>query len=150
MKKILFSLALLGMIVGISAPLMASAQMSSAPTECTMRREVNDFLGTGAACPSAGTVAEYDQNYGTPPNELSGAMCCLFSTILYVIDWLFMILMVIVVVLILMGAFTLMTSGGSEEGVAKGRNYIIYALIGVAVALLSRALPYLIRSFIGV
>jgi hypothetical protein len=115
-----------------------------------MRREVNDFLGTGAACPSAGTVAEYDQNYGTPPNELSGAMCCLFSTILYVIDWLFMILMVIVVVLILMGAFTLMTSGGSEEGVAKGRNYIIYALIGVAVALLSRALPYLIRSFIGV
>ena len=150
MKKILFSLALLGMIVGIAAPLMVSAQLSSSPTECTMRRDVNDFLGSGAACPAAGNTSEYDQEYGSGSNVLSGAMCCLFSTILYVIDWLFMIIMVIVVVLILMGAFTLMTSGGSEEGVSKGRNYIIYALIGVAVALLSRAMPYLIRSLIGV
>ncbi len=144
MKKILFSLVLLGMIVGMAAPLMVSAQ---APDQCTIKRNPDSVLGSGVSCESEGNVQNYDDDAG---NGVSGAMCCLFSTLLFVIDWMFMIIMVVVVLMILIGAFTLMTSGGSEEGISKGRNYIIFALIGVAVALLSRALPYLIKSIMGI
>lgn len=140
MKKILLGLALLGLLI---LPAMALAQ---APTQCTVRNaaDVNNVLsGAGAACVDG--LTDYDAPYG----GVNGAQCCLFSTIIYIVNWLFMLIMIIVVILILLGAFTLVTASGSEEGVRKGRNYIIFALVGVAVALLARALPYLIRSIMG-
>jgi hypothetical protein len=144
MKKILLSLALMGLLVGFFAPAVGFAQ--DTPTEsCTIRVNPN-HLFTGATCPGAGSDADYTDDYGT----VDGAQCCLFSMLLYVINWIFMILMIIVTLFILVGAFTLMTSGGSEEKIAKGRNYIIFALIGLVVALFSRFLPYLIKSIIAV
>ncbi len=141
MKKTLLVLALIGILI---VPMLALAQ---APQSCTVRNasDVNNVLsGAGAACIDGAT--NYDATYG----GVNGAQCCLFSTILNVVNWLFMAIMIIVVILILLGAFTLITASGSEEGVKKGRNYIVFALVGVAVALLARALPYLIRSIMGI
>ena len=47
------------------------------------------------------------------------------------------------------GGFEFVTSGGSPEGVTAARNKIIYGLIGVAVALLSRGLVSVLRSILG-
>lgn len=140
MKKILLGLVLMSLLVGLVVPMLAFAQ---APTQCNMRRDPDSILGGN--CPAPPGTADFDVDYG----GVRGAMCCLFSTILYVVDWLFMALMIVVVILILFGAFTLVTASGSEDGVKRGRDYIIFALIGVAVALLARALPYLIRSIMG-
>jgi len=137
MKKILLSLALIGLIGMFALPALAQT-----PDSCTLKRDP----GIGS-CPVSGNV-NYSDAFGV--ENTTGAMCCLFGTINYIIDWLFMIIMILVVILILLGAFTLVTASGSEEGVKKGRNYIVFALVGVAVALLARALPYLIRSIMGV
>ena len=131
----------MGLLVGLIAPIAVSAK---APTECNMKRDPSSILGGN--CPAPPGIADFEADYG----GVRGAMCCLFSTVLYIVDWLFMIIMIIVVILILLGAFTLITASGSEEGVKKGRNYIIFALVGVAVALLARALPFLIRSIMGI
>jgi len=139
MKKILIGLALAGILI---VPMLALAQ--AAPDQCIMKA---DSGLTG--CPAAGSASVYATEYPAGSGR-TGAMCCLFGTINYIVNWLFMIIMIIVVILILLGAFTLVTAGGSEEGVRKGRNYIVFALVGVAVALLARALPYLIRSIMGV
>lgn len=137
MNKILAILVLAGLIV----PLVILAQ---APDQCIMK------IDTGITeCDtnfSVGDTIDYDWTSG----GVTGAMCCLFSTIQYVVNWIFMALMIIVIILILVGAFSLVTSGGDAEKVAKGRNYVVFALVGVAVALLARALPYLIRSVMGV
>ncbi len=140
MKKILLGLALMSFLI---VPMLVLAQ---APDSCTVKNaaDVNKILGTGAACVNGAT--DYDDPFGT----VNGAECCLFSATMNVVNWLFMAIMIVVVILIMVGAFTLLTAGGSEEGVKKGRNYVVFALIGVAVALLARALPYLIRSIMGV
>ena len=144
MKKALLILALVGLI----APTLALAQMD-APDSCIIRSDPSDMI---PQCSSIGQCAQVGQecDYEDEHAGVTGAMCCLFSTINYIVNWLFMVIMILVVILILIGAFTLITASGSEEGVAKGRNYIVFALIGVAVALLARALPYLIRSIMGV
>jgi len=143
MKKILLSFALLGLLIGLVIPLLVSAQITT-PTSCTMRRAVDGVLGAG--CPAQGGVANFIDEYG----DYNGSMCCLFSTLLYVTDMIFLVLMVVVVILILFGAFSIMTAGGSAEGVAKGRSYIVFALVGVAIALLAKALPYIMRSIMGI
>jgi hypothetical protein len=144
MNKILLGLVLASISMALIAPVMVSAQpavIGTAPTACTPRRAV---AFTGLTCPAANTNCPYDSA------AFDCAMCCVVATIWWITDWLFMIVMIIVIILILVGAFTLITAGGSEEGVRKGRNYIVFAMIGVAVALLAKAIPYIVATIISV
>jgi len=141
MKKILASFAFITLLMGLVLPMFVSAQ-ETLPTTCDIRRDPTSLISD---CPASGNNIDVDHDY----NGTRGAMCCMFGTILYVVDLIFMIVMVVVVIFILLGAFTLMTASGSAEGVAKGRGYIVMALVGVAVAVMAKALPYIIRTIIG-
>ena len=145
MKKTLAILTLTAILGGFIIPALVSAQ---APEECTVRKSLSRVgLSACDTCPN--NVCKFEETYGSGADAVSGATCCLFNTILVATDWMFLIIMVVVVIFIVFGAFTLLTSGGSEEGVKKGRNYIIFALVGLAVALFSRALPFLVKSIMG-
>jgi hypothetical protein len=52
-------------------------------------------------------------------------------------------------VMVLVGAFQLITSSGDPEKVSQGRKTIIYAAIGLVVALLAGGAVSLIQSFIS-
>ena len=146
MKRIVLSLVLLSLLGGfVVAPAMVSAQ--GAPDSCTIKINPDQILDNVGAnsCPVAGGTALY----GTTYNNVSGATCCIFSTILYAVRWITMFLTVVVVLLIVMGAFSLVTSGGDAEKVKQGRDYVVYGLAGLAVALLAYALPYIIREIMG-
>lgn len=56
--------------------------------------------------------------------------------------------MVLAVVFMLVAAFTFLTAGGSPEKIATARQMLIYALIGIAVALLAYAVPYIVRGIL--
>ncbi len=56
-------------------------------------------------------------------------------------NWIFMLLMALAVIFVLYGGFLIIAAGGSEERVLKGRSYIMWALVGFAVAILAKALP---------
>jgi len=143
MKRIVLSLVLLSLLGGfVVAPAMVSAQ--GAPDSCTIRIDPDQILDNDG-CPSAGGTATYGTDYG----DVSGATCCIFSTILYAVRWITMFLTVVVVLLIVMGAFSLVTSAGDAEKVKQGRDYVVYGLAGLAVALLAYALPYIIREIMG-
>lgn len=143
MKKILLGLILASISLALIAPVTVSAQavIPTAPVSCTPR---NAVAFSGLNCPAAGVLCPYDSAV------FDCAMCCVVATIWWVTDWLFMIVMIIVIILILVGAFTLITAGGSEEGVRKGRNYIVFAMVGVAVALLAKAIPYIVATMLSV
>ena len=66
-----------------------------------------------------------------------------------VANWIFSVLLVLAAIMLVWGGFEFVTSGGSPEGVTAARNKIIYGLIGVAVALLSRGLVSVLRSILG-
>ncbi len=80
----------------------------------------------------------------------SWGMVCLLNGIEVATNWTFIFLMVLVALFILWGAFNIVTAGGSPEKVGTGRSYIIYALVGLAVALLAKALPSIVQALLGV
>ena len=64
-------------------------------------------------------------------------------------QWLIYIGGPILTLVILIGAFQLMTSGGSPEKVTKGRHTITYAVIGYALLLISTGIIFIIRDVLG-
>lgn len=53
------------------------------------------------------------------------------------------------VVFFLAGAFTWVTSGGSEEKVKRGRQIVLYVVIGLAVVMLAKAVTYQTIRILG-
>jgi hypothetical protein len=52
------------------------------------------------------------------------------------------------VIMVLVGAFQLITSAGDPEKVSQGRKTILYAAVGLAVALVAGSVVTIIKSFI--
>jgi hypothetical protein len=136
-KKIVSGVLAAGMIAGTLVPMLALAQPQ---TGCTLRHDIEGFTADG--CTS-----------GTPVDETSNpgiwGICCIMDAVLTVTDWIFYGLLVVTALLVIWGGFTIATAGGSPDKVGEGRNYILYAMIGLAVALLSRAIPAVVRALIA-
>ncbi len=66
-----------------------------------------------------------------------------------IVDWLFTILLVIAAIAIIIAAYYFVTAAGNPETVSKARNFVLYALIGVAVAVASRGLVALVQTIVG-
>ncbi|MDP3093919.1 MAG: hypothetical protein Q8N16_04170 [bacterium] len=103
----------------------------------------NDIVGPGDAasanCPLGNIVANTD-NWG---------VVCFLNMLNIVINWIFIALMILVIILTLSGAFNLMTSAGDVEKVKTGRDRIMYAAIGLVVALIARAIPSIVKAIFG-
>ncbi len=150
-SKLILAIVFASLFVGVAGwmlgPQLAMAQ-DGIPTSCTVRKE------TGIdECPDPaedGTAAEcqYDYEGDDYDGGLCG-LCCTVSTIYYVMDIVFIVLMAVVVGLVVIGAFMIMTAGGDPDNFGKGRKMIMFAAIGLAVALLARAVPALVKFIIG-
>ncbi len=66
-----------------------------------------------------------------------------------IVDWLFTILLVVAAIFIIIAAFYFITAAGNPETIAKARNFVLYALVGVAVAVASRGLVVLVQQIVG-
>jgi hypothetical protein len=64
-------------------------------------------------------------------------------------NWLYTILLVVAVIFILLAAFTFITAGGDSDKVNKARVQVMYALIGVAVAVLAKGLIDFVLKIFG-
>jgi hypothetical protein len=137
MKKIFSIVLLLSFLAVLIVPMMALAQPSD---QCTIRNDLSSF---DTACILA----------NNPINETdtkAWGMCCILDALYTATNWIFIVLMVIVGLFIIFGGLTIVTAGGSPEKVTAGKNYILYALIGLALALLSKALPSVVKALLGV
>lgn len=61
----------------------------------------------------------------------------------------FIFAVIVVLIMLIWGAFEWITSGGDKEAVAKARNRILNALIGLAVLAVAFALFQVAGSFVG-
>ena len=64
--------------------------------------------------------------------------------------WFFGIVIIIAFVMLLVAAVTFMTAGGNEEKVNQARSMLTYGIIGIAVALLARAILQVVASLFGI
>lgn len=65
-----------------------------------------------------------------------------------IVDWMFTILLIVAAMYIVMAAFSFITAQGDVEKVAKARQWVLMALVGVAVAFMARGLVFLIQQII--
>jgi len=47
------------------------------------------------------------------------------------------------------GGFLIVTAGGEAEKVSKGRDFVIYATVGLIVAFLSKVIPSIAEGIVG-
>jgi hypothetical protein len=96
---------------------------------------------SGAAAP----LLAFAQS-NTPPitsaQALLNFMCTIFS-------WMFYFLITLSLIMILVAAFTYVTANGNPEKVGKATKMILYAAIGIAVALIAKGVPSIIASILG-
>ena len=136
MKKIIPSLIVIVFLFLLAVPIMVGAQ--DMVTECTIRtEEVKTIDGCGTLIKDQ--KASY-QHY---------AICCAMDKVYLVTNWIFYLVVALSIIFILYGGFLIVAAGGSEERVQKGRMFIMWALIGFAVAILARALPLIVRFFVS-
>ena len=136
MKKILRAVVLGSLLTGLIIPLAASAQPETLPGNCTLKY---DFSEIDPACTEGATVSTDEHG-----------ICCMLNSITTATNWLFYILTLIVVIMIIVGGFTYMTAAGDPEKAGKGKTIIVYALIGLAIALFAKAIPSIVKFVIGV
>ncbi|MFH1462388.1 MAG: pilin [bacterium] len=156
MGKIFSGLILISILAVLAAPLAVSAQ--DTPKECCVLR--NAVTIEGDTCPE-GSVAGPSRDVVDSGGDCEGGayceasvkswgMYCLLSTIYNITDWIFVVMVAIAGLMVIMGAFTLLTAAGSPEKVTSGRNFIMYAAIGLIVGFLARAVPSIVKLVAGI
>ena len=133
MNKILGLVFVAGLLL-ISTSNVAAAEPIDG---CTLK---HDITINGVMTASGVVVTESDANWG---------MLCLLDAVYSVTDWIFYGLLSLVSVLTIWGGFMIVTGGGDPEKVKKGKDYIIYAVIGLVVAFLSNAIPSIAEGIVG-
>ncbi|MBI2055696.1 MAG: hypothetical protein HYT42_02280 [Candidatus Sungbacteria bacterium] len=53
-------------------------------------------------------------------------------------------------VVLVIGAFFLVTSGGNEDNLKRGKDFVLYAVIGIIVGLAAFGLPKLVETVTGI
>ncbi|MFH1582651.1 MAG: hypothetical protein ABIA08_02765 [bacterium] len=86
---------------------------------------------------------------GDVPIDGPNSICCVLNTMYNIADWMFVLLVGIAGVFIIIGAMNLVMAAGDAAKVKTGRDYIMFAAIGLFVAFIARAIPGLVLMIIG-
>ena len=78
----------------------------------------------------------------TGPSTVSGWV----DVLIMVVKWLYTIVFIVAVLFILLAAFNFITSKGDATKTGTAKKQLLYAVIGIAVALLSYGVVTLVRT----
>ncbi|HUC02191.1 MAG TPA: hypothetical protein VMA75_04840 [Candidatus Paceibacterota bacterium] len=92
--------------------------------------------------PTAPTPVSVPQGNITSLQAVLQLMCTVFA-------WAFYFLIVIAVIFVIVAAFKYLTAAGDPEKVKSAGSTLLYAAIAIGVALLARAVPLVVGSFLG-
>lgn len=125
------------------------------PTTCRVRSaltaaEVQDLSGDSSALEIAtGKVLPTDLAATQTAAKEAFGLLCSFSLIKYITNIVFLIVFAVSVVIIAYAGFNYITAAGSEDKAKKAKSLLIGATIGIAVAVLARLIPAIVKGFLG-
>ena len=150
MKKAFAIVSALALVLALGVvPLVGEAQVSPGepPQGCTLRIDMElPGIATGTLQRGNTVGPNATDNY----HGDDWAVVCMLHTVQYVTNWIFYIIMIVVAIMILYAAFLYLTSQGNPEGPQKANKLITYAIIGLVIALLARAIPAAVRYIVGI
>ncbi len=92
--------------------------------------------------PTAPSQSSVPQGQLTSLQGVLQLMCTVFS-------WAFYFLIVVAVIFVIVAAFKYLTAAGDPEKVKSAGATLLYAAVAIGVALLARAVPLVVGSFLG-
>ncbi|MDI6883115.1 MAG: pilin [Patescibacteria group bacterium] len=156
MKKILSAIVLAIILVGLSVSSSIQAVRFEKPKECCILS--HDIVIGGASCvadqsvaPDATAAADCRATRGyCAVSKDRWGLFCVINSIMTITDWVFYILLVISVLMVIIGGFFYMTAAGDPEKAGKGKTIIVFAIIGLVIALLAKTVPVIVKYIVGV
>jgi len=88
-------------------------------------------------------------NPGSVPQGQISSVQSVLNLVCVVFDWAFYFLVALAVIFIIVAAFKYLTAAGDPEKVKAAGSTLLYAAVAVGVALLARAVPLIVASFLG-
>ncbi|MDD4990432.1 MAG: pilin [Candidatus Pacebacteria bacterium] len=74
----------------------------------------------------------------------------MFNILYNVTNWVFFIMTIAAVLMIVFGGFTYITAAGDPTKAEKGKGILTFAIIGLAIALIAKLIPSLVRFILRV
>lgn len=147
-KKILTGLVIAVLVMGTAMPAWAAdpEPPESMAGQCKMRHDFtsSDWKDVGLNCPAKNAICKFDSA------DYDCAACCAFNVIYSVSNWVFIGVMSLVLIFICIGVYYLVTAAGNADKVKKGKDFIMWAIVGAIVAALAKALPEIVKSFLRI
>lgn len=112
--------------------------------------ELTSLVGPGTL------VTHYTPSVGIPAGTAlnfqddGAGVVCVYSLIKTITNWVFIAVLAISTLMLAFAAFLYVTGGTSTKKAGQARSVIIFAIIGLLVALVARVVPSIARSIIGV
>jgi uncharacterized membrane protein YukC len=66
-----------------------------------------------------------------------------------IVNWIFTFFLVAAAIYIIVAAFMYLTAGGDQEQISKAKKQLIYAIIAIAIAALSKTIVAVVGSILG-
>ena len=167
MKKILSLLILSLLVVGLIAPVMAGAQDQKIKECCKVSQAIDLKDGPTATPSENACVVVENKTMVAAPNTTAAADCeptatkvnlcgnenwgmyCLISVVYVVTNWIFYLMMIAVVILFVVAGAKYMMSSGDPEKTKGAKNMMIYAIVGLVVALVAKLVPSVVKLIVG-
>ncbi|MDD4990431.1 MAG: pilin [Candidatus Pacebacteria bacterium] len=166
MKKVFAIVLAISLMAGVfGAVAVAMAQDEQLQECCHLNQGITidsttynakDVVGQkGGACDlnNDGKVEEGevipDTATGTNKPAENWGMICLLNTVYTVTNWVFYIMTIVAVLMIVFGGFTYITAAGDPTKAGKGKGILTFAIIGLAIALIAKLIPSLVRFILG-
>lgn len=83
------------------------------------------------------------------PNTNITSLNSILALLCVVFGWAFWFLVVLAVIFVILAAFRYLGAAGNPESVGKAGSTLLYAAVAIGVALLARAVPFVIGTFLG-
>ncbi|MDD4990470.1 MAG: pilin [Candidatus Pacebacteria bacterium] len=110
---------------------------------------------SGLRCDEAGTPCDIDKNQNTGQcvdQDINVTTFCPFSShtsitelVNEITKWIFIFALVIAPLMVLLGGFYMLTAAGDPGRANKGKQIIVWAMVGLAVILFAKAFISIIR-----
>jgi uncharacterized membrane protein len=109
-----------------------------------MARTVSILIASLLLLPAGAAAQSF-----TPPGPIIRDIGDIENLLATAIRWIFTLVVILCVIFILYGSFLYVTAAGDATRVSKANQTLLFAAIGLAVALLAWSIVALVRNFIG-
>lgn len=93
-------------------------------------------------------IVPFLANAQLPVGDIPAGQVDIWELLIKTLNWFFNIAIIIAALFLVYAGWQYVTAAGDEEKAKKGLSTLIYALIGVGIALLAKGLIYIVSTFV--